>query len=152
MLHEVYSLPFHKRPNLTRNPVILSGYSHAHRQNSLLEKCHRGHSPSISFSQTFFNHLFLVPKPNQKWRPILDLSTLNHYLKVTQFKIEIPDSIRISLQEGEWVTSIDFKDAYFHVPTHPHANFYGFMCKGNLTNSRRFHLGSSRPLWNSPMW
>ena len=27
-----------------------------------------------------------------------------------------PETIRTSLQAGEWVTSIDFKDAYFHIP------------------------------------
>ena len=30
--------------------------------------------------------------------------------------METPETIRTSLQQGEWVTSIDFKDAYFHKP------------------------------------
>ena len=29
----------------------------------------------------FFSRLFLVPKPNNKLRPVLDLSLLNKYLK-----------------------------------------------------------------------
>ena len=41
-----------------------------------------------------------------RWRPILDLSKPN-----------LTETIRISLQQGEWVTSIDFKDTYFHIPT-----------------------------------
>ena len=36
----------------------------------------------------FFNRLFLVPKANNKWRPILDLSNLNQFLKVQKFKME----------------------------------------------------------------
>ena len=32
--------------------------------------------------------------------------------------METPETIRTSLQAGEWVTSIDFKDAYFHIPIH----------------------------------
>ena len=64
----------------------------------------------------FFNRPFLVPKPNNKWRPILDLSKLNLFLKVEKFKMETPETIRTSLQQGEWVTSVDFKDAYFHIP------------------------------------
>ena len=44
----------------------------------------------------FYNWLFLVPKPNNRWRPVLDLSTLNTFLN--------------TVQSGEWVTSIDFKD------------------------------------------
>ena len=56
------------------------------------------------------------PKPNNKWRPILDLSQLNLYLQPGTFKMETPETIRLSLQKGEWVTSPDFSDAYFHLP------------------------------------
>ena len=63
----------------------------------------------------FFNLFFLVPKPNNRCRPILDLSNLNQFLKVQKFKMETPEIIRTSLQQGEWVTSLDFKGAYFHV-------------------------------------
>ena len=30
--------------------------------------------------------------------------------------METPSSVRTSLQTGEWVASIDFKDTYFHEP------------------------------------
>ena len=30
--------------------------------------------------------------------------------------METPETIKTTLQPGEWVTSIDFKDAYFHIP------------------------------------
>ena len=63
----------------------------------------------------FFNRLFVVPKSN-KWRPILDLSSLEKYLKSETFKTETPESIRPSLKKGKWVRSIDFKDANFHIP------------------------------------
>ena len=32
--------------------------------------------------------------------------------------MESPETIRISVQQGEWVTSLDFSDAYFHIPIH----------------------------------
>ena len=66
----------------------------------------------------FYNRPFLVPKPNNGWRPIRDLNTLNRFLKTESFKMETPETIRTSLQAGEWVTSIDFKDAFFHIPIH----------------------------------
>ena len=75
-------------------------------------------------SLAFYNQLFLVPKPNNKWRPILDLSALNKFLKVNSFKMETPETIRASLNQGEWVTSVDFKDAYFHIPIHPQSRKY----------------------------
>ena len=77
------------------------------------ECCRTSKTPNIS---GVFNRLFLVPKPNNKWRPILDLSKLNLFLKTEKFKMETLETIRTSLQQGEWVTSIDFKDAYFHIP------------------------------------
>ena len=72
---------------------------------------------------------FLVPKPNNRWRPILDLSTLNTFLNTGTFKMETPETIRTSLQAGEWVTSIYFKEAYFHIPIHSQSRKY-----------MRFHL------------
>ena len=42
---------------------------------------------NIEKSLSFFNRLFLVPKPNNKWSPILDLSSLNKYLKSEKFKM-----------------------------------------------------------------
>ena len=33
--------------------------------------------------------------------------------------METPESIRTSLRQGEWVTSIDLSDAYLHIPIHP---------------------------------
>ena len=77
----------------------------------------------------FYNQLFLVPKPNNRWRPILDLSTLKTFLNTGSFKMETPETIRTSLQVGERVTSIDFKDAYFHIPIHSQSRKY-----------MRFHL------------
>ena len=56
--------------------------------------------------------------------PILDLSTLNTFLNTESFKMETPETIRTSLQSGEWVTSIDFKDAYFHIPIHSQSRKY----------------------------
>ena len=38
--------------------------------------------------------------------------------------METPETIRTSLQKGEWVTSIDFKDAYFHIPIQERSRKY----------------------------
>ena len=38
--------------------------------------------------------------------------------------METPETMRTSLQQEEWVTSIDFKDAYFHIPTHERSRKY----------------------------
>ena len=46
---------------------------------------------------------------------MIDLLVLNSFLKVETFKMETTLSIMQALQVGEWTTSIDLKDAYFHI-------------------------------------
>ena len=137
ILREGYTLPFKIRPPLTRSPVIKSGYAHPGKSKAfcqavtdlinklVVEKV------VIRSSLAFYNRLFLVPKSNQRWRPILDLSHLNLFLKPGTFKMETPETIRLSLQKGEWVTSLDFSDAYFHIPISQRSRKY-----------LRFFLGS----------
>lgn len=38
--------------------------------------------------------------------------------------MESPRSVLQSLREGDWLTSIDLKDAYFHIPIHPSSRRY----------------------------
>ena len=124
ILKEGYVLPFKVRPPLVRDPLIVSGYANPIRDShlqaavqALIEK-KAVERVRVQTSLAFFNRLFIVPKPNHKWRPILDLSTLNQFLCVKTFKMETPETIRTSLQQEEWVTSLDFSDAYFHIPIH----------------------------------
>ena len=130
ILQEGYTLPFRIRPKLTRNPTVISCYANPHRNSYLLEALHQlidknaVEPVSNQTSLGFYNLLFLVPKPNNKWRQILDLSNLNQFLKVEKFKMETPETIRTSLLQGEWVTSVDFKDAYFHIPIQEQSRKY----------------------------
>ena len=96
----------------------------------------------------FFNRLFLVPKPNNKWRPILDLSKLNLFIKAEKFKMETLETIRTSLQPGEWVTSKDFKDAYFHIPIQEQSRKYlRFHVQGQTYQFKALPFGlSTAPL------
>ena len=76
----------------------------------------------------FYSCLFLVPKPHQRWRPVIDLSRLNTFLHIEKFKMETPESIRTFLIPGEWVSSIDLSDAYLHIPIHPNSRKYLRFC------------------------
>ena len=55
---------------------------------------------------------------------MIDLSILNSHLHVPTFKMETAESIRKLIRQGEWATSIDLTDAYFHVPIHPQSQKY----------------------------
>ena len=106
ILKEGYTLPFQIRPKLTRSPTVISSYVNPHRNSYLLEALHQPMAKNAvelvkhQTSLGFFNRLFLA----NKWRPILDLSKLNLFLKAEKFKMETPETIRTSLQQGEWVT------------------------------------------------
>ena len=95
----------------------------------------------------FYNRLFLVLKPKNRWRPILDLSTLNTFLNTESFKMK---TIRTSLQTGEWVTSIDFKDAYFHIPIHSQSRKY--MRFVTPTNSKHYPSVCPQHPWSLQWW
>ena len=143
------------------DPAKLNKVSHCHKPlckpseeqlpvrgvtSAYVQKCSRaGTKSKIS---RVFNRLFLVPKPNNKWRPILDLSKLNLFLKAGKFKMETPETIRTSLQQGEWVTSIDFKDAYFHIPIQEQSRKYlRFHVEGQTYQFKALPFGlSTAPL------
>ena len=122
VLKDGYSLPFRERPHLSRFPLVVSKYANPTKSKALvaalsdLRQKQAVEKVVVQSSLAFYNRLFLVPKPNGKWRPILDLSKLNLFLATGTFKMETPETIRLSLQKGEWVTSLDFSDAYFHIP------------------------------------
>ena len=150
ILKDGYILPFKVRPPLVRDPLIVSGYANPLRNlylkealQALLQK-EAVEMVRVRTSLAFFNRLFIVPKPNQRWRPVLDLSALNKFLSVKTFKMETPETIRISLQQGEWVTSLDFSDAYFHIPVHVKSRKYlRFHFQGQSYQFRALPFGLS---------
>ena len=69
--------------------------------------------------QGFYSKYFLVPKKDGGLRPILDLRLLNKYLRVLSFKMLTHRHIVQSVRQGDWFTTVDLTDAYFHVPICP---------------------------------
>ena len=122
-----YVLPFLSKPNLVRFPLIQSEYK-ARQKDQALATCVQSLLSKNAIERVenvkslgFYSHLFLVPKPHQKWRPVIDLSRLNTFLHVEKFKMETPEYIRTSLIPGEWVSSMDLSDSYLHIPIHPNS-------------------------------
>ena len=62
--------------------------------------------------------------------------------------METPETIRTSLQQGEWVTSIDFKDTYFHIPIQEQSRKYlRFHVQGQTYQFKALPFGlSTAPL------
>ena len=72
----------------------------------------------------YYSTYFLVTKKDGGFRPILNLRGLNGLIEVPTFKMETLRSVIASVSPGEWLTSIDLKDAYLHVPMHPEFRKY----------------------------
>ena len=75
-------------------------------------------------SPGYYSRLFLVPKPDGSFRPIIDLKKLNQFIVVPSFKMETLFSIIAALQPQEWITKIDLKDAYHHIMVHVNIRKY----------------------------
>ena len=136
-----YILPFLSKPNLIRFPLIVSEYKALQKDQaladcmqSLLSKNAIERVENVK-SLVFYSRLFLVPKPHQRWRPVIDLSRLNTFLHVEKFKMETPESIRTSLIPVAWVSLIDLLDAYLHIPIHPNSRKYLRFATGHRCSS-----------------
>ena len=132
-----YSLEFWSPPPLSTVPSVQSERKNHHKNNiisqeiqTLLKKeaIEEVKNPS---SPGFYSLLFVVPKPNGTWRPIIDLSLLNLYLKKKPFKMETIRSICSLIHKGSWTFSIDLTDAYFHIPIHKSSRKYLRILFGN---------------------
>ena len=76
-------------------------------------------------SLLFQGPLFSVAKKNSvKRRVILDLSILNHSISCPTFRMTSLQDVRQMLPVGGYAASIDLKDAYWHIPVHPHYRKY----------------------------
>jgi len=67
----------------------------------------------------FFSRVFLRAKKSGGWRLILDVSELNVHLKHQTFAMDTSDVIKQAVSPGQWACSVDFSDAYHHIPMAP---------------------------------
>ena len=96
--------------------------------------------------EIFISNIFLRPKPNGKFRMILDLSLLNEDVHKRHFKMQHLEVAIDMLQRGDFMASIDLKDAYYTIPIHPeHQKFPRFPGGGSSTDLGPSRSGSPPP-------
>ena len=101
--------------------------------DSLLDKKAIREVPTHQSMNGFYSRYFLVKKKGGGMRPILDLRALNQYLKVFKFKMLTSATLLRMIRQGDWFTSIDLKDAYFHIAIYPpHRKFLRFAFQGRV--------------------
>lgn len=84
-------------------------------------------------SPSFISRMFLVPKPDETTRPVLNLRPLNEFVATDPFKLINCQRVLGFLQLGDWMVKVDLSQAYFHIPIHPaHRKFLRILFKDSL--------------------
>jgi hypothetical protein len=117
-----YYIPFLVKPQLTtqvrrtflpkdQHPVLLEEIEQMLAKDAIEQV----HPKTPGFYSTFF----LVPKKDGGQRPVLNLKGLNKFVQYKSFKMQTLQLVLAQLHQGDWMASLDLKDAYFHVPVRP---------------------------------
>ena len=92
----------------------------------------------------FYSRLFLAKKASGGWRPVIDLSPFNKFVQQTPFKMETASSVLLSVRKGDFLTSINLKDAYFQIPVHVSSRkWLRFVSNGTVHQFRVLCFGLS---------
>ena len=145
-----YQIPFCRAPILSREPIPFPAYC----PNSIRGKALEGEVQSLLDegaielaplpSPGFYSRLFVVLKASGAWRPVIDLSLLNLRVQQTSFKMETLQSVLLSVCAGDWMVSLNLKDAYLQVPMHPESRkFLRFMVGGKVYQFKVLCFGLS---------
>ena len=86
--------------------------------------------------------MFVVPKKDGGWRPIINLRKLNAFLSVSHFKMESINSVKDVIQENDYMGKIDLKDAYLTVPVwEKHRKYLKFAWGGQCYQFKSLTFG-----------
>ena len=87
-------------------------------------------SPS---SHQYLSSIFVIPKKDTGYRPVINLRNLNSHIPYQHFKMEGLSLLKELLQKGDFMIKIDLKDAYFSVPLSKHSRKYvSFLWEGDI--------------------
>lgn len=77
--------------------------------------------------RAFFSSIFTIPKSDGSRRLIINLRPLNRLLRKQHFKMDTVRSIAEVVRRGDYLTKLDLRDAYLHVPVHDeHQKYLAF--------------------------
>ena len=151
VLRDGYRVPFKDSPPpLSRTPVSFPTYragsprAQALRQEVEAMLAKGALEIARDPGPGFYSHFFLVEKATGGWRPVIDLSHLNDFVQLTPFKMETVTSVLLSVREGDFLASLDLKDAYFQIPIHGSSRkLLRFMSEGTVYQFKALCFGLS---------
>ena len=111
---------------------------------ALLDKKAIEFVPPEKENEGFYSTFFIVQKKPEGLRPILNLRPLNQYIQKRHFKMESLRSVKRALKPGDWMSTVDLKDAYMHVPIHiSHRKYLRFNVGGKSYQFKVLPFGLS---------
>ena len=129
-------------PFLASSPSSIRGKALEQEVISLVEKGAVKLAPLPSLG--FYSRLFVVMKASGSWRPMIDLSTLDLRVLKSPFRMETLQSVLHSVRHGDWMMSLDVKDAYLQVLVHPDSRKYlRFVALGKVFQFKALCFGVS---------
>ena len=96
--------------------------------------CEKGVLEKAFFEKgQFISNIFTRPKKNGGFRMILDLSQLNEHLQYHHFKMDTLQTALTLVTKNCFMSSIDLRDAYYHVPiAQVHRKYLRFIWQNEL--------------------
>ena len=148
ILRKGYRIPFAREPPLSLSPILFpvaqQHLNHLREEVQILLEKRAVEIVRDTTSPGFYSRIFLVKKKTDRFRLIIDLSSLNKMMKVDHFQMETAASIRRAIPPGAWAVSIDLMDAYLHIPIHPASRKYlRFSLEGTIYQFRALPFGIS---------
>ena len=150
VLRDGYRVPFLDSPPFSRTPVSFPTYRAGSPRAQALRQEIEGMfaKGALEIARDpgpgFYSRLFLVEKASGGWRPVIDLSHLNEFVQLTPFKMETVTSVLLSVREGDFLASLDLKDAYFQIPIHRSSRkLLRFTSEGTVYQSQVLCFGLS---------
>jgi len=67
----------------------------------------------------FTSQIFVVPKKDWGYCPVINLKALNLFVVEKHFRMEGFHMVKNLVENKDWMAKKDMKDAYFLVPIHP---------------------------------
>ena len=156
VLREGYRIPFLSRPPLSAVSIPMPSYNPSSTKGVALGEVTQAliakdavelaplHSPG------FYSRLFVVWKTSGPWRPVIDLSTLNHFVDLSHFRRPSSLSCFQSVRGTGWLPSISRRLTYRFPSIRNLAHSSALWHMAVLINSQRCALASLRPRRFSP--
>ena len=99
--------------------------------SGLLEKGAVSEVPPLLAESGYYSHFFTVPKKDGGLRPILNLKPFNLLVEDFKFGMIKTPMLLSMVGQGDWLSSVDLKDAYFHIPIYEgHRKYLRFRFEG----------------------